>query len=142
VTKEKNRGRYEKRVCKIYNNFNGIDRKKWKGLKSLVKVDRITTNKKKISKETAYFISSLRPSTSAKIFSEGIRSHWQIESFHYIKDVTFKEDQWKVKTKNAPANYSLIRNIAINIFRNNNLENIQEATEKCANNIPFIMSLI
>lgn len=110
-------------------------------MKSLIQVDRIVTNKEKITVEIAYFISSLSSSTSAKTFNEGIRSHWGIESFHYIKDVTFKEDLWKVTTKNAPANYSLIRNMVINIFRKNNLHNIQETIEKCANNVPFMMSL-
>jgi predicted transposase YbfD/YdcC len=68
--------------------------------------------------------------------------HWNIESFHYIKDKTFLEDDWKVKTKNAPANYSIIRNLAINIFRHRGYDQIQEVVEKCANNVGFMMSLL
>ena len=83
------------------------------------------------------------PSTTpAESFHEGIRSHWSIESFHYIKDVTFKEDDSKVKKGNAPENYSLMRNMAINIFRNKGMNKIQEAVEKCANNVGFMMGLI
>jgi predicted transposase YbfD/YdcC len=92
--------------------------------------------------ETAYFISSLSATVSAETFSVGVRGHWSIESFHYVKDVTFNEDKWKIKTKNAPANYSLIRNMIINIFRKNNFKNIQEAIEKCANNVHFMLSLL
>ncbi len=98
--------------------------------------------KGKTSKEIAYFISDLKPKIGAKYFYEGIRSHWQIEAFHYIKDKTFLEDSWKVRTKNAPVNYSLMRNLSINIFRQHGFECIQAAIEKCANNIPFMMSLI
>lgn len=111
-------------------------------MNSLIEMERtiIDKNNKKTTK-TAHFISSLPTTVTAKTFSEGIRGHWRIESFHYIKDVTFGEDKWKVKTKNAPANYSLIRNIAINIFRHNGFDNIQETVEKCANNIVFMMAM-
>jgi predicted transposase YbfD/YdcC len=95
----------------------------------------------KVTEEIAYFISSLSPKTGARIFNEGVRSHWNIESFHYIKDVVFGEDRSKVKTKNAPGNYSIIRNLVINIFRKNNLHSMQETIERCANNVPFMMSL-
>ena len=98
--------------------------------------------KGKTTEETAYFISSLSSETEAKIFNEGIRGHWSIESFHYIKDVVFGEDGSKVKTKNAPCNYSIIRNLVIGIFRKNNLHKIQETIEKCANNVPYMLSLI
>jgi predicted transposase YbfD/YdcC len=140
--KEKNRGRYEERTCRVYENLEGIDTDKWKGIKCLIKIDRTVTTKKKTTLETAYFISSLPPTTLAKEFNKGIRGHWSIESFHWIKDVTFGEDHWKVKTKNAPANYSLMRNLGVNIFRQSDLHHIQEAVEKCANNVPFMLSLL
>lgn len=141
--KEKNKGRVEKRTVRVYeNNLNRQNKKKWESVRSIIEVKRETTTKGKLSKETAYFISDLKPTMGAKYFYEGIRSHWQIETFHYIKDKTFLEDAWKVKTKNAPANYSLIRNLAINIFRNRGFDCIQEAIEKCANNVPFMMSLL
>jgi len=117
------------------NNLNEFNKKKWESVNSLIKVERIVKIKEKITKEIAYFISDLKPETGAKYFSESIRSHWQIESFHYIKDKTFLEDVWKVKTKNAPVNYSIIRNLAINIFRQHGFDCIQEAIEKCANNV-------
>jgi predicted transposase YbfD/YdcC len=142
TSEEKNRGRNEERTCSIYENLEGIDIEKWVGLKSVIKVERKVTIKEKETFETAYFISSLPATTLAKELNEGIRGHWSIESFHYIKDVTFGEDAWKVKKKNAAANYSLIRNISINIFRNNGLHRIREAIEKCANNVPFMLRLL
>lgn len=140
--KEKNRGRIEKRTLKIYkNHLNEFNKEKWKSVNSIIEVERVVKIKDKTTKEIAYFISDLKPETGAKYFFESIRLHWQIESFHYIKDTTFLEDAWKVKTKNAPANYSIIRNLAINIFRHRGLNCIQEAIEKCANNVGFMMSL-
>lgn len=133
----------EKRTVKVYENtLNTTNKRKWKSVRSIIAVKREIVDKGKLSKETAYFISDLKPETGAKYFHEGIRSHWQIETFHYIKDKTFLEDAWKVRTKNAPANYSLIRNLAINIFRHRGYDCIQAAVEKCANNVPFMMSLL
>lgn len=133
----------EKRTVRVFkNNLSGENRKKWTSINSIIEIRRASVSKGKTKKETAYFISDLKPEIGAKYFYEGIRSHWQIESFHYIKDKTFLEDDWKVKTKNAPANYSLIRNLAINIFRHHGYGCIQEAVEKCANNVSFMMSLL
>ncbi len=132
----------EKRTVKVYkNNLSEENKKKWKSVRSIIEVKREIANKGKFSEEIAYFISDLKPEIGAKYFYKGIRSHWQIESFHYIKDKTFLEDDWKIKTKNAPENYSVIRNLAVNIFRNQGFKCIQEAIEKCANNVPFMIGL-
>lgn len=128
---------------RVYENYlNEENKKKWESVKSIIRVERIIEFKKKTTKETAYFIADLKPEIGAKYFYEGIRSHWQIESFHYIKDKVFLEDSWKVRTKNAPENYSVIRNFAINVFRKNGFDCIQEAIEKCANNVEFMVGLI
>jgi predicted transposase YbfD/YdcC len=125
----------------VYGALAGISKEKWTGVRAIIQVHRKTIHHGCVAEETAYFISSLPKTTSAKVFNAGVRSHWGIESFHYIKDVTFGEDGWKVKKKNAPANYSLARNLVINVFRNNNLHHIQETIERCANNVPFMLSL-
>ena len=133
----------EKRTVKVYkNNLNKENKKKWGSINSIIEINREIIIRGKTSKEIAYFISDLKPEIGAKYFYQGIRSHWQIETFHYIKDKTFLEDDWKVRTKNAPANYSIIRNLAINIFRQHKFECIQATIEKCANNVPFMMSLL
>lgn len=89
------------------------------GIKEIIKVQRTVHYKqsdKPPSEETAYFISS--KSMSAKEYNHGIRAHWSIEnSLHYVKDVTFGEDASLIRTGKAPANFSIIRNIAINLFR-------------------------
>ena len=134
-------------MVKVYNNLDKID-PKWTGLQSIIKVKRTGKftggkNKNKVFKETAYFISSLPSNTKAKIFNQGIRSHWSIEnSLHYVKDKTFSEDNSRIRTKNAPANLSLIRNIAINIFRENNYQNIAQAIRLISNDIAKMFEMI
>lgn len=98
--------------------------------------------KNKTTEEIAYFISSLPGSTPAAIFADGIRGHWGVEAMHYTKDVTFKEDASKVRTKQAPENISVIRNIAINIFRGAGYTNMAQAIRLVANDIPTLWEIV
>lgn len=97
----------------------------------------------KIHQETAYFISSLPITTKAKVFHQGIRSHWSIEnSLHYIKDKTFQEDQGKIRSKSAPENLSLLINMVINIFRKHNFNNIAQAIRLVSHDVPRLWQMI
>lgn len=137
---EKNRGRWEKRIVEI-SKPNGIDTKKWKWLKTIIKVERRVREKWRESKEEAYYISSLDISNWPEFFWKGIRGHRWIEAFHYTKDVSMKEDEMKVKNKTVSALYSIMRNIVLNIFRHHSIKSIKATLEKCANNPKYILSL-
>ena len=51
---------------------------------------------------------------------EAIRGHWSIEnSLHWVLDVTFKEDNSRIKKDNAPANFAVSRHIAVNLMGQN-----------------------
>jgi predicted transposase YbfD/YdcC len=117
----------------------------WTGLVSFIEVSRSVLYKNnKATKETAYFISSLpAAATSAAKFSGGIRGHWKIEnSDHYVKDVTMKEDASKTKTGKAPQNISLIKNIALNLFRQNGYQNTAQAIRLVANDVPKLWEMV
>lgn len=143
-----NRGRSETRIAEVYDNLKDIS-PEWIGLKSFVKVRRKVKRKDKfgkfkIAKETMYFISSLSPTAvSAKEFNQGIRNHWLIEnSLHYVKDVTLREDSSRIRTRNAPCNMSLVRNIVINIFKEHCFDNIAQAIRLTADNIFTMWDMI
>lgn len=127
ISYEKNRGRKEKRISEVYKNLNNIS-PAWTGLNSIVKIERIVERDNKNTSEVAYYISSLSPKTSAKQFNRVIRNHWLIEnSLHYVKDKTFGEDDSKIKKGSAPQNLSIIRNVAINIFRQHGYTSMAQA---------------
>lgn len=137
---EQNKGRQEVREVSVSNCLDGIS-KEWVGVEQVVKVFRITKEKKKIRTETVYFISSLRG--HATFYNEGIRAHWSIEnSLHWVKDVTFKEDASKIRTEDAPENLSTIRNITINIFRTNDYNNMEQAKRLVCNDIELLKKYI
>ena len=61
---------------------------------------------------------------------------------HYVRDVIFKEDDSKIITGSAPENYSIIRNIAINIFRENEFDSIISGIRLCRNKIFKLRNMI
>ena len=141
---EPNRDRFETREVFVFTDLYGIDKDKWDSVQEIIKVVRTTHQKgnpKDPSIDTSYFISS--KSMSAKAYNEGIRSHWLIEnSLHYVKDVTFAEDASLIRTGNAPTNFSIIRNIAINLLRRLNFLNFKQAIRLIGGDIKTIGKLL
>jgi predicted transposase YbfD/YdcC len=66
--------------------------------------------------ETRYFVSSA--TLSAARAAEAVRSHWAIEnSLHWVLDVTFGDDQSRLRTGHGARNMAIARHFAINLVR-------------------------
>jgi len=47
-----------------------------------------------------------------------VRGHWMIENgLHWVLDMIFRDDECRVRTDNAPANFAIIKHIAYNLMR-------------------------
>ena len=47
-----------------------------------------------------------------------IRSHWAIEkSLHWVMDMVFRDDECRLRTDHAPANFCTIKHMAHNLVR-------------------------
>jgi predicted transposase YbfD/YdcC len=93
---------------------------------------RTTTTTGKTSRETAYLTISL-PAADAHPadLQDWIRHEWLIENLvHYVRDVTFHEDQHQARTGNGPAVIATLRNTAIGYHRTNGDTNIARATRR------------
>jgi len=87
----------------------------WPGLRSICKVESERHLGEKVSRETGYYLSSL-PANAAR-HGDVICSHWAIEnSLHWVLDMTFREDESRVRDKNARENVALLRRIALNLL--------------------------
>jgi predicted transposase YbfD/YdcC len=142
-TIEQNRGRDETRRVFVYDDLYGIDTTQWLGIQQIVKVERVTfTSKRDLpSLDTSYFISSV--TRTAEEYNKGIRSHWAIEnSLHYVKDVTFNEDASRIRTGNAPTNFSIIRNIAINVLRRMDYNSFPQAIRMVGGDISRLVEAL
>ena len=115
---DKGHGRIETRHCKTITNLQWlIEPQSWDSLKSIAQIKATVIKNGIETRETRYYISSL--CGNAKQMNRAIRKHWAIEnSLHWVLDVTFNEDQCRVRTGNGAENLSIMRRVALNAIKN------------------------
>jgi predicted transposase YbfD/YdcC len=119
VTRENAHGRRTKReyfVCPVPDDLP--DRRRWSKLAAIGMTINHTTAGGKESDEVRVYILSRK--LTGKRFADAVRGHWSIEnSLHWQLDVTFGEDQSRIRKGHADANFSLVRRAALSLLKNN-----------------------
>ncbi len=117
TTVDGDHGRIETRTTTVIHDVEWLQqRHSWPGLKGLVIVESCREISGKIERETRYYITSM--SMTAVHLGHVIRSHWAIEnSLHWVMDMMFRDDECRVRTDHAPANFATIKHMAINLLR-------------------------
>jgi len=114
-TREKNHGRMEQRSYTAMAAPTAV-RRHWLDAQSIVRVCRQTTSQGQKTKEVRDFISSLPPQVER--LASLIRGHWGIENrLHWSLDVTFNEDQSRIRQGHAAENAGLLRRLALSILK-------------------------
>ena len=89
----------------------------WPGLRTVLAVESIRSLNSaptKVESEIRYFLSSC-PDAPA-VLGQAVRTHWAVENaLHWVLDVTFREDDSRVRDRTAARNLALLRKIALNI---------------------------
>ena len=117
TTLNKGHGRIERRECWAISDpsclgylSTGGD---WPGLRSVVRVVGRRDTDTGATAQARYYISSL--DSPAERLLEAVRAHWSIEnSLHWSLDVTFREDQSRVRKDHGPQNMATLRQISHN----------------------------
>src|SRR3954449_13016936 len=89
----------------------------WSGLRTVLAVESIRSvhGTDIVESEIRYFLSSCRDDPA--VLGAAIRTHWSIENaVHWVLDVTFREDDSRVRDRAAARNLALVRKIALNLI--------------------------
>jgi predicted transposase YbfD/YdcC len=117
-TEEEGHGRNEERyysLCPVPENLP--DRSRWPKLKAIgMAVSSVRRNGKEQNEIRYYILSKF---LSGRRFAEAVRGHWGIENrLHWQLDVTFREDQCRIRKGHADANFSILRRTALSMLKN------------------------
>ena len=115
-TSEEGHGRIEHRsyfLSTDLSSLSGVE--KWRGLKGIGLVESERHGEGRVSIEQRYYLTSLG---DVKRFQQAVRSHWGIENqLHWRLDVTFREDESRIRRGNGPHNMGVIRHVAMNLLK-------------------------
>lgn len=91
-------------------------RDRWKGLRTIGVAIRLSEQNGRETGEVRYYISSLR--LGVRRFAASVRGHWGIEnSLHWCLDVTFREDDSRLRDRHAADNLAWLKRFAISLLK-------------------------
>lgn len=91
-------------------------RREWKKLKTVGVAIRSSRRGDKTTDEVRYYINSIP--LNVKLFAKSVRGHWGIEnSLHWCLDVTFREDESRVRERNLTDNIAWLKRFAISLLK-------------------------
>jgi predicted transposase YbfD/YdcC len=117
-TVEKGHGRQETRTYATFAAPGSVDPEgTWRDLHAVgMAITESVDSQGRGRAEVRYYILSVL--LSAKEFAGAVRGHWSIENnLHWQLDVSFREDECRVRTGHAPANLSVIRRFALGLLK-------------------------
>ena len=125
-------GRIETRDCQqLLIDNSWLDKKfRWSGLNSIIKVTAHVYDKSAETEtaETRWYISSLN--LNAEQALNAVRSHWQVESMHWMLDMTFREDESRIRKQQGPVVFNVMRKIAMALFKQDTTKSASMARKK------------
>jgi predicted transposase YbfD/YdcC len=142
-------GRIETRDITVIHDVGWLDeRHAWPGMKSVVVVESTrlipgpSRDADKVERETRFYISSL--ALAACLVAAFVRDHWAVEnSLHWVLDMVFRDDECRLRTDHAPANFTTLKHMALNLIRRaKTKDSIRLRRKVAAWDDEFLVSLI
>jgi predicted transposase YbfD/YdcC len=120
----------------------GLAAAAWPGLQSIGMVEAIRTLAGETSVEQRFYLTSLK--ADAQEFARAVRNHWGIENgLHWTLDVTFREDQSRLRKGHGPENFAVLRHITLNLLRHEpSNKSIPRKRFTCALNPEYLLKVV
>lgn len=115
----------------------------WWGLKSIVVIERTRQLWNKTTHEIQFYLSSLAADDPRN--TQVVRQHWSIEnSQHWVLDVTFGEDDCRVRSLHAPHNLALVRRFALNALNRetSSKRSLKQKSKQAAMNDAYMLTVL
>jgi predicted transposase YbfD/YdcC len=112
-------GRIETRTVFVSDEIAALGEagKEWKGLGSVVLVHSERDINGVVGSEDRFYISSVRGCDAARL-ADAVRGHWSVENqLHWQLDVSFGEDDRRIRKGYAAENYSRLCRLALNLLK-------------------------
>ena len=131
ATTNKGHGRLEQRRLWVTSEVEWFaERRRWKNLRSLARVEATRTVNGQTSVEYRYYISSLESPDPARMLAL-IRGHWGVEnSLHWSLDIAFREDDCRIRQGHAAENFSRLNRIALNLLKSETQQKVGIKTKR------------
>jgi predicted transposase YbfD/YdcC len=96
----------------------------------------------KIERETRFYITSL--ALIASLIAPLVRDHRAVENgLHWVLDMVFRDDECRLRTDHAPANFTTLKHMALNLIRRaKSKDSIRLRRKVAAWDDEFLVSLI
>jgi predicted transposase YbfD/YdcC len=142
VTVDGDHGRIETRRTTVFHDVGWLEeRHDWPALQAVVMVESERESDARIERETRFYITS--STDTADKLGDVVRRHWAVESMHWLMDMVFRDDECRVRTEHAPANFVTIKHIAHNLLRRHPAKlSMTTKRLKAGWNEKFLLSLI
>lgn len=123
-------GRIEIRKYTLVSDIEWLQGKEnWDGLRSIGMVETIRDTGEKLNTEKRYYLSSLE--NDVHKFSDAVRKHWEVENkLHWVLDVSFREDESRIRKGNAAENMAIIRHLALNLLNRDTHSKVGKKTKR------------
>ncbi len=136
-------GRVETRCAWISDELEAeLTAAAWPGLRSIGMVEATRTLAGETTVEQRFYLTSLPPDASR--FARAVRNHWGIENqLHWTLDVTFGEDQSRLRTGHGPENVAVLRHIALNLLHQEpSTKSMPRKRLACALNSNYLLKVL
>ena len=148
VDLDKGHGRIEERRIAVLREVDWLEggrrfpgELRLPGAACLVRAETRVESRGATRTETRYFISSR--ALTATDAAAAVRGHWAIEnSLHWVLDVTFADDQSRLRKGHGARNMATVRHLALNLVRTTNDKRSIKSRRKLAGWSPNYLQAI